>query len=344
MSKRLAPLVFVCAVASLVMPACGGGGGGSTNTGGSTSLSGNVISGATGGGIGGMTVTILSGPDAGRSTMTNGGGNYSFGAVAELGVEVGVQGPKYEQAQATAHGSVLDFTLLRKECLNSNCNFNPIGCNEQLPMFSLPFANTMPFISAAFDHTSPYSEDGKFLSFCGSLFYYDGHAGWDFPMPIGTPILAAAKGKVVFAGKETPFFCKFLGRTVSGMDIVLSHASPYGEEIQSVYAHLSVLLVQEGQSVGEGRRIALSGNTGCSTGPHLHFEVQRELGGPNNPGFNPGYPVDPFGWQGLGRDPWAIDSEGAVSAWMWKGASGMAMQYSAETTRDRQNLPIRPIR
>ncbi|GJJ80925.1 murein DD-endopeptidase MepM [Pasteurella canis] len=85
------------------------------------------------------------------------------------------------------------------------------------------------------------------------------HKGVDFAMPIGTPIIAPADGIV----EKVAYQANGAGRY-----IVIRH----GREYQTVYMHLSRPLVKAGQNVKRGQRIALSGNTGRSTGPHLHYE------------------------------------------------------------------------
>jgi murein DD-endopeptidase MepM/ murein hydrolase activator NlpD len=95
------------------------------------------------------------------------------------------------------------------------------------------------------------------------------HAGIDISVPGGTPILAAQEGTVVFAGYNGAY----------GRVIKLDHQNGYA----TLYAHNSRLLVHVGQSVRAGQVICLSGNTGRSTGPHLHFEVHKD-----------GWPVDPL--------------------------------------------------
>src|SRR5690625_4005042 len=94
------------------------------------------------------------------------------------------------------------------------------------------------------------------------------HAGIDLAVPIGTPVFAAMDGTVL--GFQPP------GRT--GRYVFLSH--PGGRN--TYYGHLSKPLVKPGQQVKQGQRIALSGNTGKSTGPHLHYETWSG-GRPVNP-------------------------------------------------------------
>jgi len=290
-----------------------------------------------------MTVVLTSGSEAGLSTTTDTDGDYTLGGFSQQSVTLSVRSPQYETVEATTSNARQDFTMLRKECQNSSCSPSPIGCNEKMPMLRLPFNGDRP-VSAVFDHTTPFldASDGEVVSFCGSDAAYDGHSGWDFPMPTGTPIVAAARGEVIFAGKEDPFFCPFLDKNVAGNSVVIAHTSPNGEEIFTLYAHFKEWLVEEGETVAEGKKIGLSGNTGCSTGPHLHFEVVRRMPGPNNNGSDNAFSVDPMGWQGIGRDPWAVDPEGAVSVWMWMGPIG-ATSVTAPPTRDMHNISIRDL-
>ncbi|MFG2562477.1 M23 family metallopeptidase [Streptomyces sp. NPDC048496] len=92
------------------------------------------------------------------------------------------------------------------------------------------------------------------------------HSGQDFAVPIGTTVQAAHSGTVVKAGPngggDGPAY---------GNAIVIKH----GNGTYSQYAHLSRIDVRIGQTVGTGEKIALSGNTGNSSGPHLHFEIRH---------------------------------------------------------------------
>lgn len=94
------------------------------------------------------------------------------------------------------------------------------------------------------------------------------HAGIDIAAPIGTPIWAAKAGTVVVAGTQNGY----------GTTVVLDH----GGGMTTLYGHQSRLAVSTGQSVSQGQVIGYVGNTGRSTGPHLHFET-RFGGSPRNP-------------------------------------------------------------
>ena len=94
------------------------------------------------------------------------------------------------------------------------------------------------------------------------------HEGVDFTAAVGTPIVAAAGGVVVYSDYHPEY----------GNMIDIDH----GNDFVSRYAHASKRLVKLGQVVVRGQKIAEVGNTGRSTGPHLHFEV-RHRGLPQNP-------------------------------------------------------------
>jgi murein DD-endopeptidase MepM/ murein hydrolase activator NlpD len=94
------------------------------------------------------------------------------------------------------------------------------------------------------------------------------HEGMDFSAPIGTDIYATGNGIVTYSGWKQGY-----GETVE-----IDHGFNYGTR----YAHCSKRLVKVGQKVSRGEVIALVGNTGKSTGPHLHYEVHYQ-----------GKPIDP---------------------------------------------------
>ncbi|MGE4284156.1 MAG: peptidoglycan DD-metalloendopeptidase family protein, partial [Clostridia bacterium] len=94
------------------------------------------------------------------------------------------------------------------------------------------------------------------------------HTGIDLAGNTGDPIYAADGGKVIFAGRQGNY----------GLLVRISHDNEY----ITYYGHCSKLLVQVGQRVAKGELIAKVGNTGRSTGPHVHFEVRKD-GTPVNP-------------------------------------------------------------
>ncbi|HTT67253.1 MAG TPA: M23 family metallopeptidase [Gemmatimonadales bacterium] len=86
------------------------------------------------------------------------------------------------------------------------------------------------------------------------------HPGIDLAVPEGSDVRASGGGIVERAGRDSSY----------GLFVLLQHPSGY----QSMYGHLSRILVARGDTVAAGQVIALSGNTGRSTAPHLHFEVR----------------------------------------------------------------------
>jgi len=90
----------------------------------------------------------------------------------------------------------------------------------------------------------------------------ESHSGIDISVPIGTDVFATAYGTVSMAGWSGSGY---------GYKVVIEHGFGYS----TLYAHNSVVLVSEGELVRRGQIIALSGNTGRSTGPHVHYEVRR---------------------------------------------------------------------
>ena len=109
----------------------------------------------------------------------------------------------------------------------------------------------------------------------GGIFFEDVvHSGVDIRAPEGTPVLAAGKGKVIWAGyglysgvegPDDPY----------GLAVAIRHDYGFaGETLYSLYAHLSEVTVIRGQLVETGQVIGAVGQTGFTTGPHLHFEVR----------------------------------------------------------------------
>ncbi|WP_405491642.1 M23 family metallopeptidase [Streptomyces sp. NBC_00096] len=99
----------------------------------------------------------------------------------------------------------------------------------------------------------------------GGAMWSHKHSGQDFAVPVGTVVDAVSTGTIVKAGPngggDGPAY---------GNAIVIKHA----DNTYSQYAHLSKIQVKIGQKVSKGQQIALSGNTGNSSGPHLHFEIR----------------------------------------------------------------------
>lgn len=128
----------------------------------------------------------------------------------------------------------------------------------------LPFSGSYPLTQAF----------GENYEYYHSNFGMNGHNGQDYGLPIGTPVLAAESGRVSLLNDPPGF----------GVYIQIRGAHT------TLYAHLKSYAVSNGQVVDEGQLIAYSGNTGNSSGPHLHFGVK-----PLNPNNTNGYfgAIDP---------------------------------------------------
>ena len=112
--------------------------------------------------------------------------------------------------------------------------------------------------------TSPYGP--RLSPYAGRIKF---HEGIDIGAPVGTPIVAPADGVITFSGPKPGF----------GNFVQIVHG--YG--IETIFGHMASLHVKKGEKVSRGTKIATVGNTGYSTGPHLHYEVRVN-----------GTPVDPI--------------------------------------------------
>ena len=119
-----------------------------------------------------------------------------------------------------------------------------------------------PMNSSSIKMISAYWGDGR------------GHKAIDFAGDTGSPIFAAKAGTVVFSGWDGNY----------GYAVVIDHGNGY----QTRYAHANALCVRSGQTVSQGQQVATLGNTGRSTGPHLHFEILKN-GSQVNPAPYIGY-------------------------------------------------------
>lgn len=170
---------------------------------------------------------------------------------------------------------------------------------------TLPFTGPH-YVTSLFDHCGPnYVKDGIICRWDGvrrvaggfdedgppsqEWLFYDGHDGWDYGLYY-EKVLASADGVVTYAGWNVAG-CPKCG---FGQEVRIDH----GNGLTTRYAHLSVVGVHVGQRVARGQVIGTSGNTGSSTGEHLHWGVYLTNG------F---VPVDPYGWTGDGDDPWPHD-------------------------------------
>jgi len=212
--------------------------------------------------------------------------------------------------------------------ITATCTPSATSARAAMPFFSKPFAGDFP-TGNLFDHDKPLvfnDSNGYLLTLCGDrdnakdTGQTDGHDGYDWSMPEGTSIFAVADGLVMFGGLQAPMFCPPLNRSVQALYVQLLHRAQDGTEFITIYGHLSRVSVAEGDLITAGATIGLSGNTGCSGTPHLHFGTFR--GRPDG-SFAV---IDPYGWHAAGPDPWEADSRGLPSVWLWREGSAPRIQ------------------
>lgn len=87
------------------------------------------------------------------------------------------------------------------------------------------------------------------------------HSGIDLGVVVGTTVLVAMEGTVTVVSNEGEYG---------------THVKIVNKDVTTIYAHCSKILVKKGAKIKKGQKIALSGNTGNTTGPHLHFEIRRD--------------------------------------------------------------------
>ncbi|RCV92974.1 peptidoglycan DD-metalloendopeptidase family protein [Vreelandella rituensis] len=143
-------------------------------------------------------------------------------------------------------GARMDLTLVRN--LTDNNFYTPDGSSLDPAFSRYPFEGSYR-LSSNFNPRRKHPVTGRISP----------HNGTDFAMPIGTAVTSPATGRVERVGNHH----------AAGRYIVIRHDNGY----RTRYLHLSRPLVGRGDRVEMGERIALSGNTGRSTGPHLHYEV-----------------------------------------------------------------------
>lgn len=220
----------------------------------------------------------------------------------------------------------------------------------QLPFLNIPWQTQnenelTDKITAYFDHSYPllgYSyfsepseENSSTLNFLGyknfePYIYYSSHSGTDFALKYGTEIIAPA------AGYASYYYCSTCGNTIK-----IDHLNGY----QSVFMHLQEdgLVTKSSQKwVNIGDKIGKVGMTGRTTGPHLHFEIDKDKNANGN--FLDDYPsgrVDPYGWQNFEiQDPWKSflwndslgNHQGTESIYLWNSNLQKASQFLNENT------------
>ncbi|MBM3144602.1 MAG: hypothetical protein FJ010_06450 [Chloroflexi bacterium] len=145
------------------------------------------------------------------------------------------------------------------------------------PLYDIPWAPT------PYDHfyfTRPIAADevnwpAADYRYGGVFFEGEVHTGVDIPAPPGTPVLAAADGKVIWAGYGLYRGVPGDRTDPYGLAVMIRHDFGYqGKRLYTVYGHLAEVIAPRGQYVAAGDTVGLVGDTGRVTGPHLHMEVR----------------------------------------------------------------------
>lgn len=207
--------------------------------------------------------------------------------------------------------------------------------NEYIDKITTFFDHEYPLLGYIY-YSEPQQSASTTLNYLGirekePYMYYSSHNGIDYALLYGTPILAAASGYASY------YYCTDCGNTIK-----INHLNGY----ESIYMHLQSegLITKDAPVwVNAGDQIGLVGMTGRTTGPHLHFEIEKDK---NNDGFNNDFPdglVDPFSWQNDNFiDPWELYSwtdilgrhSGGKSYYLWKN------QYPESTAYIKTNTQI----
>lgn len=156
----------------------------------------------------------------------------------------------------------------------------PIQANEPQSLWRAPLYPT-PWEPSPYDHfyfSRPIGADQVNWPLAryryGYLLYSEPHTGIDIPTPNGTPILSAGPGTVIWAGwgiyqMRNPLDDPY------GIAVAIRHDFGFeGQHLYTVYGHMERTVVTRGERVEGGQQIGVVGETGKTTGPHLHFEVR----------------------------------------------------------------------
>ena len=182
--------------------------------------------------------------------------------LSEIGLQYGIPFREIARLNKIANpNKILIGQQLRiphggEEELNRRPSVQKLAAERQ-PRLPLPKGNGHFIWPTAGTLTSQYGPRNK-----------SHHDGIDIAAPIGTPVVAAASGEVIYSGVLRGY----------GKVIIMRHGKGYA----SVYAHNRANYVKQGQVVKQGQKLAEIGKTGRATGPNLHFEIRR-----NNKAQNP---------------------------------------------------------
>jgi murein DD-endopeptidase MepM/ murein hydrolase activator NlpD len=280
-------------------------------------------------------------------------GRYATGALNNTMVECDYHTYLYEGTGGSSLDWAFDAVVDANGApLDTNCVFTVSPNN--LPIFVKPFAgvqtNSNPIDLAAegllldvSDFGQPGSANASFVDYKGrdkSGVYIGNHRGFDWVLPTGRTLYAAAAGTVITARNRNVAGCGCASTTQKEMLILHSVGTSandrYREDFVTYYAHLNTMSVVSGQVVSAGQTVGTAGATGCASGSHLHFNVTRltnthtdwrdldysvNIAGVCPREDNGTAYIDPYGWQAPADvDPWAWRKAGwgAYSINLWR--------------------------
>jgi murein DD-endopeptidase MepM/ murein hydrolase activator NlpD len=208
----------------------------------------------------------------------------SYGPISTTDILRGTTNPPKSSSTSDIFSSFKEiFALLT--AANGTSSGQPMGMNMgdlMAPLMLLLLERLVeeqierdPSADSAQSSSEPLSEENSLIRSPGSKpvpsgppvtgrlsqHYHSGHNGLDIAIPVGTPIQTTMDGQVVHAGWNNQGY---------GNLVIVENG-----EYRTYYAHLSSIPVSVGETVQAGTTIGLSGNTGNSTGPHLHYEIRR---------------------------------------------------------------------
>ncbi|MBR0416674.1 MAG: peptidoglycan DD-metalloendopeptidase family protein [Firmicutes bacterium] len=179
-------------------------------------------------------------------------------------VSAGVPGKEHVVAEIVReNGQELSRTIISSTRIS-----NPINAVYYQGTKPIPQTRGTGYFIFPLDSTTQWFQSAYFGEYYGVAGVAERHGGNDYACPEGSHVYASDGGTVTFAGYASGY----------GFMVQIDHGGLY----ETIYAHCNELFVHSGDEVYQGQHIANSGNTGISTGAHLHFEVRYK-----------GYPIDP---------------------------------------------------
>ena len=205
---------------------------------------------------------------------------------------------------------------------------------EVVPFFSKPFEGEFP-TTGVYDHDPFETGEHRQLTSWDTVTYgKNGHDGWDWGMKRGTELFAVADG-VVFEAGTKKVTCGDGKGPRDATFARIRHDAPNGEIYIVGYLHLSEVLIEDGQKIARGQLIGRSGNSGCTSGPHLHFAVEHVTDREKMKGEK----IDPYGWESDRPDPRFVAKD-MRSVWLWKEGEAPLVYKAIGANKDAKGKGV----